>query len=330
MTMFLSGIASIPMEYVSEDGMRVYLTEENNKQLASSARGTNFVMNHMELDVEDVRGSNIYGELTEDGRFYYESLIDDYTCEQEIIRLDGVGKIPNVSILAHPTANANITLDEERSTEDAPVYTADDWELLHLSLVSRGECTDKHGCGVLDFRLLNSGVKGSPQCPKTKVSRSKSMTDGNENGSDALLNVISERNDEIAELKLKLSGVSDTKETLDNELAELRAYKAEQERIASETRQAEMDAIKTQIKHINPDADLDDVNDISALKLALSAYSASGKPKGKFTGNYNSNDTDEPTSGQLALKNAYRAREEKFRGRVGMRKGTKERFGIKE
>lgn len=310
MVMWISGIASVPGIYTGVGDKKMRLRDTDIAHLAQKANGRNFVMDHAEHDVSDVRGVILSSTATPDGRLYYEALINDYECEYEINRLRDMGKVPNVSVFVQPSEGATITLDAEHSTTDDPVYVASSWDFLHLSLVSRGACSDAEGCGVFDFKLLNSACPRKGDAP---VSRGKKMTtDANSTPAGTAAPDFSK---ELAQLKLELSGLTDSLKAKDAELEQLKSFKAQQEQTLAASQQAELDALKAKILQIDPNAPLDGL-DKTALGVVLSAYGA--RPKPSFNSKANSGDNKTP--GQLALQAAYAKRQEKFKGFAGMRK----------
>lgn len=321
MTLWINGIASIPAVYTTVEGDEVYLSSDNLAQLCNDGVGHNFVMNHMEYEVSDVRGVITHLSPAQDGGMYYETVVNDFECESEIIRLREMGKIPNVSILATPSSDATIELNDEHSTPDRPVYSADKWDFHHLSLVSRGACSDADGCGVFGYTVLNSAQGTHIGCPRKRkhMAEDGTPTGGSTNGTpeSALMTVLNDRNSEIDTLKLSLSELKDSLSARDAELEELRAFKQAQEEKELEARKAQVDELKNQILQHNPDAQLEGVDDPGALKVALSAYTSGQKGKFKASGK---SDEDEKTPGQLAIEAAYAKRQEKFRGFAGMRK----------
>ena len=198
MTMELSGTAIVPDFYIGgENNDRIIrIRDEDILSAISNADTVPFVNLHEDDSIEGAKG--IITDLSQvDGKMSFNTVINNAELESNIKQLSDEGKIPNVSAKMLPTGESNMV--EHVGEDGGKYYTTDGWTIEHISAVKNGRCSDKDGCGIHDYSILNSKPIG------------ETMTD------------------EMTELKKTLDGFMDTigiveseKKALALELSELK------------------------------------------------------------------------------------------------------------
>lgn len=159
MTTLISGIATRPARYESVAGLTIDLRPDDIRSAIQNSTEIPIVLDHDDRSFGNRKGYITKLEMVDDGKLYYEAVLNDSSTEETVIRMyQQEGQIPNVSPMLVPnTDELKMTYDDSGDI----VYHADEWYLEHLSLVHEGRCSDEDGCGV--FNVLSMSGQGTPQ-----------------------------------------------------------------------------------------------------------------------------------------------------------------------
>lgn len=250
MTIRIEGVATVPAIYRSEGGVDVAFRKQDSLKLSQEyISGTSdMVVNHDDQSFSPTKGKLLKLSTNDEGELKFISSITDDTLEEQILKLMEDGGTPNVSPQLVPKCDSisKLTLDD-----GTDVYYADEWEIEHLSIVNKGRCDDTQGCGI----------------HKVEPMGDKDMSDEME-----ALKL------ELEALKTQVADVEAAKTDVELKLSEqLKVVKDERDAFV----QRDVDEIKALILTHNKEAKLDEMNDMSSLKIVLGALEDSAKGKAK-------------------------------------------------
>lgn len=254
MTIRIKGVATIPNLYKSEGGVDVALRASDILKLSEEyvSNTASLVVNHDDKSFSNEKGMLLKLGTNEEGELTYVASVTDDIVEEQLLKLFGDEKVPNVSPQLVPVCDSisKLTLDD-----GTDVYYADEWTIDHLSIVQKGRCDDTQGCGVHEIEFIH---------------------DSGNIGEDVMT-------DELEGLKLELTDLKskyDALETKSNDMG-LKLTEVVAERDAFVKR--DLDETKALILTHTPEAKLDDFEDVASLKVVLGALEDSAKGKAKQT-----------------------------------------------
>lgn len=265
MTIRIKGVATIPNIYKSEGGVDVALRASDILKLSEEyvSNTASLVVNHDDKSFSNEKGMLLKLGTNEEGELTYVASVTDGIVEEQLLKLFDEQKVPNVSPQLVPKCDSisKLTLDD-----GSDVYYADEWTIDHLSIVQKGRCDDTQGCGVHEIEFIQE---------------TEFIHDSGNIGEDVMT-------DELEDLKLELTDLKGKYDALELKLSDVT-----NERDAFVKR--DVDETKALILTHNPEAKLDDFNDVPSLKVILGALEDAAKGKAKQT-------DGEPEKSKGALK----------------------------
>lgn len=266
MTQIISGVALMPDRYMTEGGEYIEIRPIDVVNASAGLTGKPFVTDHIDNKVDDTKGWVYEGVPLSDGKagVYYQAIVDDFETEGHIERIRGMGQIPNISMWMEPDVD---TITRETLADGSVVLHADKWSIRHLSLVNKGRCSDEDGCGVLDYRVINSD---HPVYKKTCPYSDKGDNLTEEPTKDE--KTVKELTDVVLKLQSEIDGLKSENESMKQELEDKKLVLSEFEQEKTDAEKKEVDDLKALILKEDSEADIDGVDDAASLKVILSAY----------------------------------------------------------
>lgn len=257
------GIAVIPSIYESEGGSDVQLRPiDIDSAINDYSYNKGSMVPFVDMHDESLQGGVTTALWNSSDGLWFESVIYDDSIEDRVRAMIASGMVPNVSLKIQPSTDKGYA----REYNGGMVTFFDEWEIIHLSLVEHGRCSQVEGCGI--FEIIDGDMVNMDE-DKLVV---KLEAD------------VASKDAEAIVLNARIGKLEDSIAVLTASRDEYKATIDATEASLTLAANAKTDELRAEIIAIDSEAQVSGISDHAALELVLAAIQSKPAPKGKGSG----------------------------------------------